>query len=148
MKFYNQPIGIIVAESRHIADAAAKLVTATYSNVRKPVVDIKVAKEDTESRTLFTTHDATDRGNDVFRKIQGETTIYGQYHFCLETLVCISLPSEQGIDVYPSSQWMDGIQVTTSRVLNRQQNRYLFLNLTLVLYEALCLSLFFFIKFY
>ncbi|XP_014357572.2 xanthine dehydrogenase-like [Papilio machaon] len=122
IKYYNQAIGIIVAETRYIADVAAKLVKAKYSNVQKPVLDIKIAKDDSSRRTLYTTHAATDRGTDVCKKIIGENAIYGQYHFSMETLVCVSKPTEQGIKVYPASQWIDGVQVTTSRALNLQQN--------------------------
>ncbi|XP_013162269.1 PREDICTED: indole-3-acetaldehyde oxidase-like [Papilio xuthus] len=122
IKYFNQAIGIIVAETRYIADVAAKLVTAKYSNVQKPVLDIKKAKDDSSRRTLYTTHAATDRGTDVCKKITGENTIYGQYHFSMETLVCVSKPTEQGIKVHPASQWIDGVQMTTSRALNLQEN--------------------------
>lgn len=122
IKYYNQAIGIIVAETRYIADVAAKLVTAKYSNVRKPILDIKIVKDDSSRRTLYTTHAATDRGTNVCKKITGENTIYGQYHFSMETLVCVSQPTEQGMKVRPSSQWIDSVQVMTSRALNLQQN--------------------------
>ncbi|XP_041981242.1 xanthine dehydrogenase-like [Aricia agestis] len=123
VKFYNQPIGIIVGKSYAIANRAAKLVSVTYSNVRKPVVDIKIAKNDPTKNSMVTSIDATGRGNDVTKVITGENTIYGQYHFCMETLVTVSHPIEEGLKVYAATQWTDIVQQMTSRTLQIEQNR-------------------------
>lgn len=123
MKYFNQPFGIVVAETQHIADVAAKLVRATYINETSPVLDIKVAKNDPNRVTLYNTTNATNTGNDVAKKINGNHTIREQYHFCMETLVCVTQSSEEGLSTYPASQWMDGIQWTISRLLNISKNR-------------------------
>ncbi|XP_068627626.1 aldehyde oxidase 1-like [Battus philenor] len=123
VKYYNQPIAIVVAKTRQIADRAAKLVTVKYRNVRKPLLDIKIAKNDASRTTLFLDIPQTDRGVDVTKVIKGSNTIYGQYHFCMETLVCVTRPTEEGLEVHSATQWMDGLQVATSRALNLQQNK-------------------------
>ena len=123
VKYYHQPIGIIVADSRHVADRATKLVKITYSNVRKPVVDIKQAKTDTARNTMFVSIDATNPGTDVYKTITGSTTMYGQYHFTMETLVCVAKPTEEGIEVHAATQWLDGTHVMISRALNMDENK-------------------------
>lgn len=123
VKFYNQPLGIIVAESQYIAEKAASIVKVTYTNVRKPVLDIKIAKKDPNRTKLFSASPATNRGNDVAKVIKGEMSIYAQYHFCMETLLCVSHPIEEGIKLYSTTQWLDGVQRMVSRALKIQQNK-------------------------
>lgn len=118
VKYYNQPIAIVVAKTRQIADRAAKLVKVKYSNVKKPLLDVKEAKYYANRNTIYSNVPQTDKGNDIVKVINGSNTIYAQYHFCMETLVCVTEPTEEGIRVYSATQWMDGVQVTTSRALN------------------------------
>ncbi|VVC98271.1 unnamed protein product, partial [Leptidea sinapis] len=123
VKYMNQPIGIIVAENQHIADRAATLVKVLYKNIRKPVVDIKIAKNDPKRSTLFMNFKPTRTGSDVTKVIKGESTIYGQYHFTMETLACVSHPIEEGIKVYSTTQWIDVVQRMVAKVLKIEQNR-------------------------
>ncbi|CAG4933320.1 unnamed protein product [Parnassius apollo] len=67
VKYYNQPIAIVVAKTRQIADRAAKLVTVKYANVVKPLLDIKIAKNIANRNTMFSNIAETDRGNDVIK---------------------------------------------------------------------------------
>lgn len=123
VQYFNQPYGIIVAETQHIADSAAKLVTATYKNTRVPTIDIKVAKNDSSRVTLNTETNATERGTDVFKVIKGDNTVYGQYHFAMENLACVTRPTEEGLELFCTTQWMDGVQMVISKALNIQENR-------------------------
>lgn len=123
VKYYHQPIGIIVAETQFIADRASKLVTVKYGNVTKPVIDIKVAKTDTKRNTLFASVDATTPGTDIYKTITGSSTFYGQYHFTMETLVCVAKPTEEGLEVHSATQWLDGTHVMISRALNIDENK-------------------------
>lgn len=123
VKYFNQPIGIIVAETRPIAERAAKMVTATYKNVRKPVIDVKIAKLDANRNQLYTSVDAKTRGTDVAKVMKHETVSHGQYHFCMETIVCVTKPVEEGLEVYSATQWMDGVQLMISRALNMDSSR-------------------------
>ncbi|XP_045451999.1 xanthine dehydrogenase-like [Melitaea cinxia] len=123
VKYYNQPLGIIVAESQKLAEKAAALVKVKYSNVRKPEIDIRNTIKDSTKVTLLKAFDATKIGTEVFKVIKGENTIYGQYNFCMETLVCVTQPTEQGLLVYASSQYIDLVHRTVSKLLNIDQSR-------------------------
>lgn len=123
VQYFNQPFGIIVAETQHNADSAAKLVTASYKNTRIPTIDIKVTKNDPTRITLNTQTNATERGTDVFKMIKGENTIYGQYHFAMENIACVTRPTEEGLELFCTTQWMDGVQMMISKALNIDQSR-------------------------
>ncbi|XP_075976974.1 xanthine dehydrogenase/oxidase-like isoform X2 [Anticarsia gemmatalis] len=123
VQYYNQPIAIVVAETRHIADRAAKLVTATYKNVKKPVLDVRETQGDSRKSKLYTEVNATEKGDDVTKNVKGMNSIYGQYHFVMETLTCVIKPSDEGLDVYCATQWLEGVQLMISRALKIDQNR-------------------------
>ncbi|CAH2233060.1 jg18404 [Pararge aegeria aegeria] len=123
VKYFNQPYGIIVAESQSIAQRAATLVQVTYIQVKKPVIDIKKAKKDPAKATLFNSKVATRTGTEVTNVIKGENTIYWQYHFSMETLVCVSHPTEEGIRINSATQYIDSVQTMAQRVLKLNQNR-------------------------
>ncbi|KAJ2951519.1 hypothetical protein O0L34_g13669 [Tuta absoluta] len=121
--YYNQPVGIIVAETRAIADRAAKLVEVTYTPTKPPVIDVKEAKKDPTKNSPISASTAKETGADVEKVIKGEHTIYGQYHFSMETLVCVSKPTEEGLEVHAATQWMDGVQQMTAQALNMDMNK-------------------------
>ncbi|KAJ8719964.1 hypothetical protein PYW07_012007 [Mythimna separata] len=123
VKYFNQPIGLIVADKQDTADKAANLVKVTYTNVEKPVIDIKIAKKDAKRNTLFREIKATARGQDVVKVIKGENTIKGQYHLPMETLVSVSKPIEEGLAVYATAQWPAAMQVMISRALKIDQSK-------------------------
>ncbi|XP_075976855.1 uncharacterized protein LOC142977053 [Anticarsia gemmatalis] len=121
--FYNQPLALIVANTRAIANKATKLVKVTYTNVAKPVIDVQEAKKDPKRNTTYQTIIAPSRGNDVAKVVKGGNTIYGQYHFTMETLVCLSKPIEEGLAVYTTTQWVGGTHLMISRALKIDQSR-------------------------
>ncbi|XP_041981244.1 xanthine dehydrogenase 1-like [Aricia agestis] len=123
VKYYNQPVAVVVAETQSLAERATKLVSVTYSNVKKPVIDVKDAIKESSRNTQFISMEPTKIGNDVKKVIKGDNTIYGQYHFCMETLVCVSHPTEEGIQVYTATQWVDVVQQMTAKALKMDVNR-------------------------
>ncbi|CAH0400121.1 unnamed protein product [Chilo suppressalis] len=122
IKYFNQPLGIIVAETQYLADKAVKLVKVTYSNVKKPIIDINEAKKDPARVTQFAAIPAVIRGIDIAKIFKGGSTIYWQYHFPMETLVCVVRPSEDGLEVHNSTQWMDATQAAISKALKMDAN--------------------------
>lgn len=122
--YYNQPIAIVVAETRALAEQATKLVKVKYTNVGTPVIDVKEAKKDPKRNTPFLITPAKSKGTDIQKTIKGDNTIYGQYHFMMETLVTVTKPTEEGIEVHASTQWMDGVQMMIGRALKMDRNRY------------------------
>lgn len=127
VEYYNQPLAIVVACTRYIAERAAKLVHVTYKNESTPVVDINDAIKDSNRLGQYASIDATNTGTDVDKTISGHQTIYGQYHFTMETIVCSTAPSEDGLEVHIASQWIDGVQLMISRALNMDANRFVYI---------------------
>ncbi|KAL0878800.1 hypothetical protein ABMA27_003830 [Loxostege sticticalis] len=123
IKYFNQPIGVIVAEKKHIANKIAKMVGVTYKNVAKPVIDVKIAQNDPQRVNLYQKVDATDKGNKIEKVVNANYTIREQAHFTTETIVCITVPTEEGLEVHTTTQWMDGPQSMIARALNIDQNR-------------------------
>ncbi|KAJ2948179.1 hypothetical protein O0L34_g9987 [Tuta absoluta] len=123
VKYFNQPLGIIVAETKSIAETAANLVAVKYNNVKKPVLDIKDASQIADRNTLLFSADATQKGDDIEKTIKDDLSVYGQYHFSMETLVCVTKPIEEGLLVFAASQWLDLTHQMISRALNIPQNK-------------------------
>lgn len=123
VKHFSQPLALIVADTQAIADKAANFVKVKYTNVGKPVTDIKIAKYDPNRNTLLQEIKPLHKGLDVVKVIKGGNTIQGQYHFPLETLVSVTKATEEGIAVYASSQWPAAMQVMISRALKIDQSK-------------------------
>jgi xanthine dehydrogenase/oxidase len=124
--YYEQPIGILVGKNQDSVTDAVKLVDVTYSSPNvAPLLNVRqVLKAGRNDRiTQYKTIQATRKGNDVKKVIKGTFDIYHQYHFHMETQCCSVVPNENGLDVYPSSQWMDLIQVGIAKMLNIQTSR-------------------------
>ncbi|KAF9823388.1 hypothetical protein SFRURICE_006601 [Spodoptera frugiperda] len=125
IKYYDQPIGLIVAETEKLANRAALLVKVNYKiDKKKPILTIKDAREREPSRvSLFLIYPARDRGLNVQRVLKGTDEIYAQCAYYMESQTSVSRPSEDGIDVYASTQFLDSYHIALSEVLNIPQNR-------------------------
>jgi xanthine dehydrogenase/oxidase len=62
--------------------------------------------------------------SEVTDVIKGSFDLGAQYHFTMETQQCVCVPTEDGIDVYPSAQWMDLTQVGIAQALAIPENKY------------------------
>ncbi|CAG9788240.1 unnamed protein product [Diatraea saccharalis] len=122
IKYYNQPIGIVVAESTAIAERAAKMVKVQYGDVSKPVIDIKDVRKDTSRTKMFLPLPALGRGLFVDKVFKNNYTIYGQYHFSMENIKCVARPSEQGLEVFATTQWIDAVRYNVARALKIDEN--------------------------
>lgn len=129
IKYYNQPIGLVIAEDNTIAQKAALLVKVTYSNVQVPKIDIRINKMDSSKTTLYYFKKATSKGSDIKKVIGGNNSTIGQYHFCLENMAAISWPLEDSLKVRPTSHFIDSDQLMISRNLNIEQSRQYFYKL-------------------
>ncbi|XP_037970324.2 xanthine dehydrogenase 1 [Plutella xylostella] len=125
VKYYDQAIGLIVAESEAVAQRAALLVQVKYKTEKKPPLLLinQVRSEDPSRVSVFFVLPARDRGTDVQRVIKNQTNIFSQYHFTMETISCVARPSDDGIEVIPSSHYPDNSQCVVSEALNIPQNR-------------------------
>ncbi|XP_018402593.1 PREDICTED: xanthine dehydrogenase-like [Cyphomyrmex costatus] len=120
--YAGQPVGVIVAETHNLANKAAKLVQITYkeSLKTKPIISIEDAinaHDETRIRQSVNIP-AKRKGKNVQKTLKGFFRCGSQYHYSLETQSCVCVPEEDGMEVYPSSQWMDLIQVSIADCLN------------------------------
>lgn len=89
VKYYNQPLAVVVATSQSVANKAAKLVKTQYTNVFKLVIDVKEAKTDSKRNTLY--KEKKQRIGDWCRQSYNMNyTIQGQQHFSMENLFCVT----------------------------------------------------------
>lgn len=125
IKYYDQAIGLIVAETDRIAYRAALLVEVKYNvDKKKPLLRIDdVRKADPSRVSLFFVRPAIDRGLNVQRVITGSDSIKGQYHYCMETVTSVTRPTENGIEILAATQWTDHVQIGVSEALNMEQSK-------------------------
>ncbi|CAH0400156.1 unnamed protein product [Chilo suppressalis] len=130
VKYYDQAIGMIVAETEKLANRAALLVRVTYKvDKRKILLTIDdVRKEDPSRVSLVFVFPARGKGINVQRVIKGGDYVPGQYHFTMETLTCVTRPNDDGLEVFASTQWCDNVHIALSELLNIEQCR---INLTI-----------------
>nr|XP_031846555.1 xanthine dehydrogenase 1-like isoform X1 [Nomia melanderi]XP_031846556.1 xanthine dehydrogenase 1-like isoform X1 [Nomia melanderi]XP_031846557.1 xanthine dehydrogenase 1-like isoform X1 [Nomia melanderi]XP_031846559.1 xanthine dehydrogenase 1-like isoform X1 [Nomia melanderi]XP_031846560.1 xanthine dehydrogenase 1-like isoform X1 [Nomia melanderi] len=126
VEFAGQPVGIIVATSQRIANEAAEKVRVSYVDVRqdKAVFSIEqVLASNDDTRIMQTaTHAAKSKGNDTKHVIKGVFRTGGQYHYTMEPQSCVCVPIEDGLDVYPATQWIDLAQTAISECLDVPSN--------------------------
>ncbi|XP_024942171.1 xanthine dehydrogenase 1 isoform X2 [Cephus cinctus] len=126
VQFAGQPVGVIVAKTHALANEAVKKVKVNYTETlkKKAVVTIKDAiASDEKGRILETANvPAKKKGTNIQHVIKGEFECSGQYHYTMETQSCVCIPVEDGMDVYPASQWMDLTQMSIATCLNVQAN--------------------------
>ncbi|CAH1997051.1 unnamed protein product [Acanthoscelides obtectus] len=120
VQYYYQPIGLIVADSHDTAVKAAEMVKVEYTApTEKPFLNVKQvvnagAKGRIKNNTNFI---PKSKGNDIKKVIKGEFYTAWQYHFHMEVQCCQVVPTEDGFDIYPVTQWMDLCQLAAAEAL-------------------------------
>ncbi|XP_037826949.1 indole-3-acetaldehyde oxidase-like [Lucilia sericata] len=128
VKFYNQPVGIVVAESNTLAYKAAELIKIKYEGGAKEVLStLKEVLNDGPSNRIQHSikSDATEDAmkiNNYDLEVKGELEMGLQYHFFMEPHSTVAIPSEGGIQLYVATQWMDLVQIVVSNLLNLRNN--------------------------
>lgn len=128
MLFYGQPAGIIVAEREKIANRAAKMVKVLYSSEskNKPILtptDVLKSPQKSERLVNNVTVEPTETGNDVNCMVYGDIHFESQYHYTMEPQTCVVKPTEDGMEVYPASQWIDLVNVAIAQSLKIPANK-------------------------
>ncbi|KAF2904753.1 hypothetical protein ILUMI_01423 [Ignelater luminosus] len=126
VKYYFQPVGIIVAKTQELAERAADLVKVTYNpSTKKPLLTVRevLAANDPNRVSEEASMKATSKGNDVKHIIKGRYDMTPQYHYHMETQICCVIPNEGNLDIYPGTQWMDIIQTSVASILKIKENR-------------------------
>ncbi|XP_049766804.1 uncharacterized protein LOC126100259 [Schistocerca cancellata] len=126
VKYNGQPVGVVVAQSHDTAVKAAKLVKIDYDVVNKPVIHLReVIKSGDKSRMDVAGEmkpTETGRKEKTKHVIKGSFDVGSQYHYTMETQCAVCIPSEDGLDVYPATQWMDLTHIAISEALKIPEN--------------------------
>ncbi|XP_071054779.1 xanthine dehydrogenase-like [Onthophagus taurus] len=126
IEYYSQPVGMVLGTTQEIAERAADLVTVQYTKpTKKPLLTIPdiIKKNDTTKIVIDSKVDRKTKGNDIKREIKGNYLSSLQYHFHMETQSCNVIPVEDGLDVFPTTQWMDIVQHGIAMSSNIDTNR-------------------------
>ncbi|KAK3581553.1 hypothetical protein CHS0354_031893 [Potamilus streckersoni] len=124
--YAGQAIGLVLAESQKIADSAAQAVKVTYTDVQTPLVDLDEAIQKQSFYPKLSdpkvAGDADAAIKDSPKTVTGSISMGGQYHMHMETQISICVPTEDGMDVHSSTQWIDGVQTAISQITGLQRN--------------------------
>nr|CAD7403779.1 unnamed protein product [Timema cristinae] len=127
--YEGQPLGIIVAVTRKLANKAANNVRIQYSNVEKPEIqlrDIVRTKDGTRGDLGQANGADIDKGATVpigvTHVVKGSFCSSRQYHFTMETQTCLTVPTENGLNVFSSTQWIDNVQGAIAQILAIPEN--------------------------
>ncbi|KAF5294779.1 hypothetical protein FQA39_LY00263 [Lamprigera yunnana] len=126
VKYYYQPLGIVVAKNQKTALKAAELVQVDYeAGTEIPAFTIReiLAIKGEEGLHFEFEHKATSKGENVKKVIEGKFDIFSQYHFSMETQCCIVIPEEDGLTLYPATQGISLVQSAVSKSLNIPLNK-------------------------
>ncbi|KAH8382927.1 hypothetical protein KR009_005850 [Drosophila setifemur] len=129
VKFYDQPVGVIAALTQDAALHAATLVEITYARAQgriytnmSQVLAEKQSdrifcskKEEQEPLKLKTLAPGDVHGRGIFE-------MASQYHFTMEPQTTIAVPVDNILQVYASTQWMDGTQGAIAHMLGVSVN--------------------------
>nr|QIJ45706.1 aldehyde oxidase [Glyphodes pyloalis] len=125
IKYYGQPIAVLVAETEELAAKAAKKVEVTYKNVGSapPVLTIDQAKKDSKRYAGYPDSiEPTGKGDDVTKVIKGVYEIEAQYHYYIEPITSVVVPVDDKLEVYDSTQWMDLTQIAIAQSLGEKES--------------------------
>lgn len=128
--YHGQPVGIILAESFDLAHQACQLVEISYNEPDgKPILPTlkHVLAANASDRIHDQPYDKIGEkygvSKDCYKKVKGRFELPSQFHFSMEPQTCICVPTEDGMDVYSSTQWVDLCQIAISLALNIPENR-------------------------
>uniref|UniRef100_T1PJV0 Molybdopterin-binding domain of aldehyde dehydrogenase n=1 Tax=Musca domestica TaxID=7370 RepID=T1PJV0_MUSDO len=122
VRYYDQPLGMIVALSSDIANRAASKVRVIYSKgseVIMPTLPDVFANNCLERIHSISPSKIEDIKLSEAADISGKGIfeIGLQYHFTMEPQTCVAVPFEQGLQVWATTQWMDHTQAVISKML-------------------------------
>ena len=119
---------MIIAKTSEIAHKAARKVRIRYTNVKKPLINIKdvISMEDRVSSDPvgdpIIDGDVEEEFSAGAEVVTGEVQFGSQYHFHIETQTCVVTPEEDGVRVISTTQYMDVVQKTVAGVLDIKES--------------------------
>ncbi|XP_013100957.2 uncharacterized protein LOC106082773 [Stomoxys calcitrans] len=123
VRFYNQPLGMIVAQSRDIAERAITRVKVYYthddaSSIMPTMADVLENKcLDRISTVLKSNVSEIKLSASADFEVNGIFEMGLQYHFAMEPQTCVVIPAEQSLEVYSSTQWHNHTQACIAKML-------------------------------
>nr|GAT58891.1 xanthine dehydrogenase/oxidase [Mycena chlorophos] len=125
---HGQPIGMIVGQTKILAQKAARAVRVEYEDLPR-ILTIEEALEQDSFHPVYNRF--IRRGKPIDEALvasehvlEGETRMGGQEHFYLETMAVLVVPKEQGeMDVYASTQSLSDTQRWVAHVTGVPRNR-------------------------
>ncbi|KAF2887301.1 hypothetical protein ILUMI_18872 [Ignelater luminosus] len=126
VKHYFQPVALIVADTQELAEKAADMVQVNYKEGKqKPLLTIRdiIAAKSKDKISEAGKIVRKNKGSDVKHVVKGTFDISWQYHYTMETQCCVVIPTEDGLDMYPSTQSMTSAQVAAAKVLKIPANK-------------------------
>ncbi|EDW38594.1 GL11937 [Drosophila persimilis] len=131
IKFYDQPVGIIVANTNALAQRAAGLVKLSYEGGAKEVLPtlkdvlnkVGASSSDRIEHRYRSTLDTLDLEGEHFDlSSSGQLDLGLQYHYFMEPQTTVAVPFEGGMQVYVATQWMDLSQDIIANILKLKAN--------------------------
>ncbi|CAH1164261.1 unnamed protein product [Phaedon cochleariae] len=126
VKYHSQPVGIVVARSRELAETAAGLVKISYkAGDTKPVFNTReiLRRKLTDKIIPDMIIKPKTSGDKIRHIVEGSFDVTWQYHYHMEPHFCSANYKEGNLDLYPTTQWMDLCQNAAAAVLDIPASR-------------------------
>ncbi|KAI5750912.1 hypothetical protein M8J77_002372 [Diaphorina citri] len=125
IKFAGQFIGAIVADTYQNAIDAVNLIEVTYTDVKKPEFNLRKIVESGNTDRIKKGAEVTPTAtkNNRAHKFKGTVELGGQYYYTMEPQTALCVPSEDGVDIYASTQWITLVQEMVAGAINLPNNR-------------------------
>ncbi|CAD6991713.1 unnamed protein product [Ceratitis capitata] len=129
VRYYDQPLGVVVALTSDIAKRAASKVKVIYSNlptntkIYPTMAD--VFKDQAMVRIKWSTaaqSNSLQLSDQPDISARGVFEMGGQYHFTMEPQTTVAVPFEDGLQVWTATQWMDQTQCVIAKMLGIRVN--------------------------
>ncbi|XP_078599022.1 uncharacterized protein LOC144874584 isoform X2 [Branchiostoma floridae x Branchiostoma japonicum] len=126
VSYAGQPVALVIADTQVHADAMAKAVQVTYTDMKPPILTIQDA---IATKSFHPNVKEVVKGNPkgalaaAPHRASGEVSCGSQYHFYMETQVCRCTPTEDGMDVQSATQSMDLVQASVAQVTEMAAHR-------------------------
>ncbi|GAV07056.1 hypothetical protein RvY_16943 [Ramazzottius varieornatus] len=125
--YAGQPVALVIAVSSNIAEEAAKLVVIHYADVKSPIL---TCEEAIGANSFFDlglkdllVGDAESSMDSAQVVVEGQFHMGAQQHFHTETMVTVSYPTEDGLDVQAGTQFVDNTQAVIAQACGLSKNQ-------------------------
>ncbi|XP_055857003.1 uncharacterized protein LOC129919921 [Episyrphus balteatus] len=122
VKYYYQPLGMIVALTSSTANIAASKVKVMYSKTDKVILPTMKAVFEAKDQSRITSIvkspiEEIKRPKAADMTVSGDFDIGLQYHYTMEPQTTVALPFEDGLQIWAATQWMDMTQFAIAKML-------------------------------